>query len=138
MSAAHTHPIETVETPFARARAHAAKVEGILTSEEMIRKSPSDLEEMLVGQGREWARLMLEENLRLRAQLERETAVVGADGVERGSSRASERHLEMLLGRVPAGTRPYGRQGGQGVSGRARGRLPAREEPRRSPGAVAG
>ena len=102
MSAAHTNPIETVETPFARARAHAAKVEGILTSEEMIRKSHSDLEEMLVGQGREWARLMLEENLRLRAQLERETAVVGADGVERGSSRASERHLETLLGRVPA------------------------------------
>jgi hypothetical protein len=40
-------------------------------------------------------------NLRLRAQLERTTAVVGADGVERGSSRESERHLETLLGRVP-------------------------------------
>lgn len=44
---------------------------------------------------------MLEENLRLRAQLERQTEVVGADGVERKAVRDSERHLETLLGRVP-------------------------------------
>jgi hypothetical protein len=101
MSAMHAEPIEAVETPFARARAHAAKVEGILMNDEMIRKTHSDLEAMLDGQGKEWARLMLEENLRLRAQLERETAVVGADGVARTSVRDSERHLETLLGRVP-------------------------------------
>jgi hypothetical protein len=101
MSAMYADPIEAAETPFARARAHAAEVEGILSSDEMIRKSHSDLEAMLDGQGKEWARLMLEENLRLRAQLERETAVVGADGVERKSVRDSERHLETLLGRVP-------------------------------------
>lgn len=101
MSAVHADPIETVETPFARARAHAARVEGILTSDEMIRKPHSDLEEMLEEQGKEWARLMLEENLRLRAQLEKRTTVVGADGVERESARDSERHLETLLGRVP-------------------------------------
>src|SRR5690606_39796343 len=99
MSAVHADPIETVETPFARARAHAARVEGILTSDEMIRKPHSDLEEMLEEQGKEWARLMLEENLRLRAQLEKRTTVVGADGVERESARESERHLETLLGR---------------------------------------
>ena len=100
MSAVHADPIEA-ETPFARARAHAAKVEGILTSDEMIRKSHSELEAMLAGQGQEWARLLLEENLRLRAQLERRTAVVGAEGVARKSARDSERHLETLLGRVP-------------------------------------
>ncbi|HET9929346.1 MAG TPA: hypothetical protein VFQ35_01610, partial [Polyangiaceae bacterium] len=85
MSAMYADPIEAAETPSARASAHAAEVEGILSSDEMIRKSHSDLEAMLDGQGKEWARLMLEENLRLRAQLERETAVVGADGVERKS-----------------------------------------------------
>lgn len=100
MSAVHADPIEAAEMPFARARAHAAKVEGILTSDEMIRKPHSDLEAMLDGQGKEWARLMLEENLRLRAQLERRTAVVGSDGVERKSARDSERHLETVLGRV--------------------------------------
>ena len=31
-SAVHADPIEAVETPFARARAHAAKVEDILAS----------------------------------------------------------------------------------------------------------
>jgi hypothetical protein len=100
MSAANADPIEAVEVPFSRARAHVAKVEVILTTDEMIRKPHSDLEAMLDGQGKEWARLMLEENLRLRAQLERRTAVVGADGVERASARDSERHLETLLGRV--------------------------------------
>jgi hypothetical protein len=101
MSAVRADSIEAVEIPFARARAHVAAAEGILTSDEMIRKPHSDLEAMLVGQGMEWARLMLEENLRLRAQLERTTSVVGADGVERDSTRDSERHLETLLGRVP-------------------------------------
>ena len=55
---------------------------------------------MLAGQGQEWGRLLLEENLRLRAQLERTTAVVGAEGLARKSARDSERQLETLLGRV--------------------------------------
>jgi hypothetical protein len=89
------------ETLFARARAHAATVEGILVSDEMVRKPHSELEAMLEGKGREWARLMLEDNLRLRAQLERETPVVDVHGVPRKSVRDSERHLETLVGRVP-------------------------------------
>ena len=101
MSAAPADVIEAAETPFSRARAHATKVEGILTSDEMIRKPHSDLEEMLAGQGREWARLMLEENLRLRAQLEKRIEVEGADGVRRVRARDSERHIETVLGRVP-------------------------------------
>jgi hypothetical protein len=100
MGTAPAKSIERAEELFARARAHASKVEGMLTSDEMIRKSHSDLEAMLAGAGKEWARLLLEENLRLRAQLERETEVTGADGVERVSVRDSERHLETLLGRV--------------------------------------
>lgn len=101
MSAVHAEPLETVAAPFARARAHAARMEAIVASDEMIRKSHSDLEAMLDVQGKEWARLLLEENLRLRAQLEAKTAVVGADGVVRESARDSERQLETLLGRVP-------------------------------------
>lgn len=100
MSAVAANAIDAAETPFRRARAHAAKVEGILTSDEMIRKSHSELEAMLAGAGMEWARLMLEENLRLRAQIEQETEVTGVDGTERPSTRHSERHLETLVGRV--------------------------------------
>lgn len=100
MSAVHVESSLPVEAPFARARAHAAKVEGILASEEMIRKPHSDLEEVLAAHGREWARLLLEENLRLRAELEKRAEVVGADGVERTRARDSERELHTVLGRV--------------------------------------
>jgi hypothetical protein len=107
MSAAHADPIHVAEVPFARARAHAVKVEGILSTDNMVRKQHSDVEQLLDEQGRAWARLMLEEHLALRASLEKKTEVVGADGVERGSSRDSERHLETLVGRVPVPRRAY-------------------------------
>lgn len=86
--------------PFGRSRAHAETVEGMLSGDEMTRKRHSDVEELLEEKGREWARLMYEEHLSLRAELEKKTEVVGADGVERGSTRASARHLESVLGRV--------------------------------------
>jgi hypothetical protein len=73
----------------------------MLCSDDMMRKTHSDLEAMLDGAGREWARLMLEENLRLRAEVERRIKVVGADRKVRESARDSERHLETVLGRVP-------------------------------------
>ena len=52
---------------WARSRAHAEKVEGILEGE-MSRKPHSDVEEMLATRGREWARLMYEEHLAMRAR----------------------------------------------------------------------
>jgi hypothetical protein len=107
MSALRKDPIEMTEMPFANARAHGAKVEGILSSEEMIRKPASDVEQLLEGQGREWMRLMLEEHLALRAAREKEVAVVDADGVTHDASRESERHLETLVGRVAVPRRAY-------------------------------
>jgi hypothetical protein len=98
MSAAES--IEVVAETFACARAHASTVEGILTGSEMVRKPHSDVEEFLDAKGREWARLMYQEHLALRAQLEQRTAVVGADGVERGSTRESARQLDTVFGRV--------------------------------------
>lgn len=100
MTAAHASPLDTAETPFVRARAHVARVEGIFASDAMKRTTHSELEEMLDGHGKEWARLMLDEILRLRAEVERKNAVVGADGIARKSTRASARHLETVLGRV--------------------------------------
>ncbi|CAN5238505.1 hypothetical protein BH09MYX1_BH09MYX1_64370 [soil metagenome] len=107
MSAAQAGPIAAAETTFANAHAHASKVEGMLTSETMMRKLHSDLEEMLTREGREWARLMLEAHLEFRAMAEKPTEVVGADGVERSTNRASERQLVTTLGRVPVPRRAY-------------------------------
>jgi len=101
MKVLRSDSVELVESAFARPRAHAARLEDMLCGEDMMRKSHSDLEAMLHGAGLEWARLMLEENLRLRAQVEQKTSVVGSDGVARKGARDSERHLETLVGRVP-------------------------------------
>jgi hypothetical protein len=76
MSAAHANPLDTAETPFVRARAHVARVGCIFASDAMKRTTHSELEEMLDGHGKEWARLMLDEILRLRAEVERKNAVV--------------------------------------------------------------
>ncbi|MFO0713961.1 MAG: hypothetical protein U0353_29160 [Sandaracinus sp.] len=105
--------VEASEPMFARARAHAAKVEDMLVSDDMVRKEHSELEEMLHAQGREWARLMYEENLRLRAQLEQRKGVTGADGVERTIVRDSERQLETLVGRVPVQRLAYREPGSE-------------------------
>jgi hypothetical protein len=88
------------EPPFARARVHARRVEDTLSSVEMTRKKHSDLETFCEEQGREWARLLLEDHLALRASLEKRVDVMGADGVERSTTRDSERHLETLVGTV--------------------------------------
>jgi hypothetical protein len=100
MSAAKVTPIEATEVPFVRARAHAGRVEGRLSSTDMIRAPHSELEALCEAEGREWARLMLEEHLALRAALETRVEVTGADGVVRTSACASERHLETLVGTV--------------------------------------
>ena len=100
MSAARTNPIESVEAPFSRARSHALAAEVALSSIEMIRKRHSDVEDMIEAQGREWARLMLDEHMALRAALEKRVKVSDAEGVERSSARASERQLTTVVGKV--------------------------------------
>jgi len=107
MSAAKAESIDVTEVPFVRARTHAARVEGKLGSMEMIRAPHSDVEELCDAQGKEWARLMLEEHLALRAALEKRVEVKGADGVERGSTRESERHLETVVGTVAVPRNAY-------------------------------
>jgi hypothetical protein len=99
MGAAVAGPVEE-SSRFARSRRFACEVEGILESTEMTRKRHSDLEDFLEVKGREWARLMYEEHLALRAALERRTEVVGADGTTRTSARDSERQLHTVVGRV--------------------------------------
>jgi hypothetical protein len=107
MSAATAERIDVTDVPFSRARAHAASVEGKLASTEMIRAPHSDVEALCEAQGREWARLMLEEHLALRATLERKVEVTDTNGVERRSTRDSERHLETVVGTVAVPRRAY-------------------------------
>jgi hypothetical protein len=107
MSAVKAAPIDVTVVPFARARAHACRIEGTLSSTEMIRAPHSEVEALCDTQGREWARLMLEEHLAMRAALEKPVEVTGADGIPRGAARDSERHLETLVGTVAVPRRAY-------------------------------
>jgi hypothetical protein len=100
MSTAKAPQIEATEVPFTRAKAHAGRVEGKLSTSEMIRAPHSEIEAVCEAEGREWARLMLEEHLAMRAALEKRVEVTGVDGVERRSARDSERHLETVVGKV--------------------------------------
>lgn len=78
MTAHHRAPTDPRPAPFEQVRAFAAGVEAMVTSEDMARKPHTELEEMLAEKGRQWARMMLEENLRLRAEVLRQGArVVG-------------------------------------------------------------
>lgn len=51
MSALRAESTMTPATPYAQARAHAAKVEDMLCGEDMKRKTHSELETMLEGTG---------------------------------------------------------------------------------------
>jgi hypothetical protein len=107
MSAAKVAPIDVNMVPFARARTHAGRTEGMLSSTDMIRAPHSEVEALCDAQGREWARLMLEEHLALRAELEKPVEVTGADGIAREAARDSERHLETVVGTVAVPRRAY-------------------------------
>jgi len=100
MSASYAEPSAAGQPVFARARAHAEEVERALRSGEMLRAEHAEVESFVERQGREWARLMLEEQFALRAELECRVRVVGADGVERSRARETQRHLETVVGTV--------------------------------------
>ena len=100
MSAAYAEMSPDAQPGFARARAHGEEVERRLQSREMLHAGHEEVESFVERQGREWARLMLEAQLALRAELEVRVAVTGADGIERTRVRESERHLETVVGTV--------------------------------------
>lgn len=100
MSAVAAASFDVTAPLFTRSRAHAARLESMLASDEMSRKTHSELEEMLRSGALEWARSMLEELLEWRAHAEREVEVEGEDKVRRRRKRPSARSLETLLGRV--------------------------------------
>ncbi len=110
MSVPKANSIESAETPFSRTRTHAAGVEATLSSTEMTRARHSDVEDLIEAQGREWARLMLEEHLALRAAIQ--TARSGRPPPTRASKTprrrppatrlASLHHLHLRLRLRPA------------------------------------
>jgi plasmid stabilization system protein ParE len=77
----------------------------------MLRAEHAEVEAFIEKGGREWARLMLEAQFALRAELEQRVEVVGADGAERSSARSTERHLETVVGTVAVPRLGYQKRG---------------------------
>lgn len=100
MSQAYAISLPDAPAPFARAKQHAEATEQQLVSSEMISASHAEVEAYASERGREWARLMLEDHLALRAEREARVRVAGADGVERTRARDTRRHLETVVGNV--------------------------------------
>lgn len=75
MSAAYASPMPAARATFERAHAHGEEVEGTLRGAGMLRAEHAQVEEFIEKQGREWARLMLEAQFALRAELEQRVLV---------------------------------------------------------------
>jgi hypothetical protein len=102
MSTAYAIPIPAAleQSTFLRAHAHGEEVEKTLRAKEMLQAEHTEVEDYVEKQGREWARLMLEAQFALRAELEERVEVVGVDGTERSSARDTLRHVETVVGTV--------------------------------------
>lgn len=100
MTTSYAKPIPVAQPVFASAREHALEVERCLTEGKMLRATHDEVEAFVNEQGQEWARRMLQAQVLLRAEKEARVEVVGADGIERGSVRESERHVETIIGRI--------------------------------------
>lgn len=100
MSACYAESTATAPSAFERARQHGREVERALRSGDLLDAEHGEVEAFVQKKGREWARLMLQGQLELRADQEQPVEVVGADRVERARKRDTERHLKTLLGKV--------------------------------------
>jgi hypothetical protein len=100
MSASYAKSIPSTARSFERARQHARDVERALDTDDLLDAEHGEVEVFVEEKGREWARLMLQGQLELRAARERPVEVVGADGVVRNRKRDTERQLKTLVGKV--------------------------------------
>lgn len=88
------------EGAFEAADVQFAVMKRDLTSPEMLSAEHGDLEKLVMEQGRELQRQLLEAHMALRAARERRVEVRGADGVRRTTTRESNRPLTTLVGEV--------------------------------------
>src|SRR5690606_23500265 len=100
---------------FSAARSYALEIEGRLLSDDMARKNHEEVEEFASEAGREWARRKLQEDLDVRAEVERRVHVEGSDGVERGSIRQSNRQLKTIVGDLDVSRLAYQAAGAAGL-----------------------
>jgi hypothetical protein len=115
MHTAYTAPIPASH-PFARSTQKLTALQEHLGSSDTLREEHAAVERWMKVEGRELMRVLLQEHFELRSAAERPVRVVGADGVERESSRDSNRSLETVFGDVEVPRRLYQAPGRAGIA----------------------
>jgi hypothetical protein len=109
MSAVLTLPVAV--GPFAPTRAACDTIIDRMSSDDSLRLSHGELEELLDVEGRKLIRQLLQDHLDLRASQEPHLDVVGADGVARtGVEKNHQRALGTLFGDVTVSRKAYRRR----------------------------
>lgn len=101
---------------FCESRRIMSEIEDALVAPQALSCDHSELERMLQGRASELVRALIQANLDLRAQLEREVQVRGADGVDRSRIRRSRRALETVFGEVTVERLVYQAPGVEGLA----------------------
>jgi len=99
MSAARSYPIAN-DSRFCESRALMKKLEDNLVASNAMHVTHDQIERMVVTEGHQILRAMLQQHYDLRAALEREVAVKASDRHKRERLRESTRRLETLVGEV--------------------------------------
>ena len=99
MSTAHAHQIAN-DSPFCEARDLMKKLEDALTTPEAMHATHDEIERMVVSNGHQLLRALLQAHYDVRAAQEREVAVTAHDRAKRERLRSSIRKLETLVGEV--------------------------------------
>jgi hypothetical protein len=104
------------DSPFCESRRSMKKLEDAVSSPEAMQMTHDQIERMVVGQGHDLLRAVIQAHFDLRAAQERPVEVEGADGIERTQVRASTRPLETLVGEVTVSRRLYQAPGVEGLA----------------------
>src|SRR6266545_2198121 len=115
MPTACVRPIAN-DSLFCESRRIMSEIEDELVAEKALSCEHSELERMLSGRANELVRALLQANLELRATLEREVQVGGADGIERSQVRRGRRALETVFGEVTVERLLYQAPGVEGLA----------------------
>jgi len=104
------------DSPFCESRLSMKKLEDAVSSPEAMQMRSDEIERLVLKQGQDLLRAVLQSHFDLRAAQERPVEVEGADGVERRQVRATSRKLETLVGEVTVTRQLYQAPGSEGLA----------------------
>jgi hypothetical protein len=104
------------DSPFCESRQRMKKLEDAVSSADAMQMTHDQIERLVLGEGTDLLRALVQAHFELRAAEERAVEVEGADGIERTQVRRSTRTLETIVGAVEVERRLYQAPGVDGLA----------------------